>query len=130
MSGRAPRRRPVDPHTGRLYRIVATPKPLRQPPTALRRARLDNLALVPASLLPFKREWQALANALPEGDVLLVLPSTDGLSRMTLQTLAASLRARGRRVRTITADRLHRRAAKNPTAISNDIVEPSSSNPC
>jgi hypothetical protein len=30
--------------------------------------------LVPASLLPFKEEWQRIANALLEGDALLVVP--------------------------------------------------------
>jgi hypothetical protein len=29
-----------------------------RPPRRLRKARLDNLVLVPASLLPFKEPWQ------------------------------------------------------------------------
>ena len=47
--------------------------PFSRPPRALRRpgVRLDNVALVPASLLPFKREWQAVAYGLPKGSVLL-----------------------------------------------------------
>ena len=46
------------------------------PPRALRRpdVRLDNLALVPVSLLPFKTEWQTVANRLPESGVLIILP--------------------------------------------------------
>ena len=39
--------------------------------------RLDNIALVPAHLLPRKAAYQAIANALPRGDILLVLPSAD-----------------------------------------------------
>jgi hypothetical protein len=38
---------------------------------------LDNLALVPASLLPFKAQYQHLANTLPKGDILIILPATD-----------------------------------------------------
>ena len=47
-----------------------------KPPRAIRRpgVRLDNLILMPASLLPFKAEWQ-VANNLPRGNVLIVLAS-------------------------------------------------------
>ncbi len=34
-----------------IYRVT-------RPPRRLRKARLDNLVLVPASLLPFKEQWQ------------------------------------------------------------------------
>jgi hypothetical protein len=36
--------------------------------------RPDNIALVTASLLPFRTEWQAIANGLPGGGILIVLP--------------------------------------------------------
>lgn len=36
------------------------------------------LAVVPACLLPYKRQWQALANALPSGSILLCLPRARG----------------------------------------------------
>lgn len=45
------------------------------PPRALRRAKLDNLALLPASLLPFKAEYQAIANQQAPGTTLVVLPA-------------------------------------------------------
>ena len=50
-----------NPKTGRLYRVVSSPPP------ALRKARLDNFALLPASLLPFKAEYQAIANQQAPG---------------------------------------------------------------
>ena len=50
---------------------------LKKPPAALRRAKLDNLALVPGSLLPFKEAWQKLANELPEGTTLIILPAKE-----------------------------------------------------
>src|SRR3989440_2454949 len=42
------------------------------PPRTLQKARLDNIALVPASLLPLKGTYQPLANTLPTGSVLCV----------------------------------------------------------
>jgi hypothetical protein len=42
-----------------------------EPPKAVRRARLDNIALVPASLLPRKGKYQKIANNLPKGGVLI-----------------------------------------------------------
>ena len=44
---------------------------LTQPPKVLRKARLDNIAIVPASQLPFKDIWQHVANTLPQGSILL-----------------------------------------------------------
>jgi hypothetical protein len=42
-----------------------------QPPIALQKAKLDNVAIVPASQLPFKAVWQSVANTLPQGSILL-----------------------------------------------------------
>ncbi len=75
-----------------------------QPPHALRRrgVQLDNIALVPASLLPCKATYQAIANALPRGAVLLVLPTADTPEKRLLQTAAQRFKAKGRHVTTIT----------------------------
>jgi hypothetical protein len=43
-----------------------------EPPRILQKDRLDNIALVPASLLPLKGTYQPLANRLPTGSVLCV----------------------------------------------------------
>jgi hypothetical protein len=83
----------MDPKTGRLYRVVNSPPP------ALRKARLDNLALLPASLLPFKAEYQAIANQQAPGTILVVLPANDSLPRRTLERLVMDMQAKGRRVR-------------------------------
>ncbi len=48
------------------------PYRLSEPPAILRKVRLDNIALVPASLLPLKGTYQPLANRLPTGSVLVV----------------------------------------------------------
>ncbi len=80
----------------------------RRGPQALRRpqVRLDNIALVPAHLLPRKAEYQALANELPRGDILLVLPPADSPERATMQRVAQLFRAKGRHVTVLTEERL------------------------
>jgi len=76
-----------------------------RPPRTLRRPgiRLDNVALVPASLLPNKKQWQQIANGLSKDGVLIILPSGETPPRKTLQTVGALLTAHGHRVTTIPA---------------------------
>ena len=115
MSGQL---RAVDPKTGRLYRVLGpaasmprSPRPSRDAspsfsplPLPIRKAHLDNLAIVPASLLPDKAEWQALANTLPAGSTLIVLPSKPSAARAALEQVSRSLSAHGSRVTTIEQD--------------------------
>ena len=110
--------RAVDPKTGRLYRVLGpatsstrssrssrgAPQSFSPPPLPIRSARLDNLAIVPASLLPDKAEWQALANALPAGSTLIVLPDKPGAARAALERVSQGLAAHGSRVTTIEQD--------------------------
>ena len=53
--------------------------------------RVENLALVPASLLPHKKTYQALANQLPPGAVLVVLPTEEGAEKQLLENAVARL---------------------------------------
>jgi hypothetical protein len=80
----------------------------RRGPRALRRpqVKLDNLTLVPASLLPRKADYEALANDLPRGEVLLVLPPADSPERAAMQRVAQLFRAKGRHVTVLTEERL------------------------
>ena len=73
-------------------------------PRAVRKARLDNLALVPASLLPFKDQWQDVANSKPGEHVLIVLPEMEKRPRHFLERVAAELREKGHQVTTISAE--------------------------
>ncbi len=77
-------------------------------PRALRRpqVRLDNITLVPAHLLPRKAEYQALANELPKGDILLILPPPDSRERPAMERVAQLFRAKGRHVTVLTEERL------------------------
>ena len=80
----------------------------RRGPHALRRppVRLDNITLVPAHLLPRKAEYQALANELPQGDILLILPPPDSRERSAMERVAARFRAKGRHATVLTEERL------------------------
>ena len=77
-------------------------------PHALRhpQVRLDTITLVPAHLLPRKAEYQALANELPHGDILVVLPPPESRERPTMERVAQLFRAKGRHVTVLTEERL------------------------
>ena len=83
-----------------MRRFAPPPKTLRQ-----NSVRLDTLAIVPASLLPRRAAYQAYANRLPRGQVLIIVPHASPSSRRTLAKVAASLEANGRRVRTLPVER-------------------------
>ena len=95
-------KRAIDPHTGRLNRVV-TPSPhaISRSPEAIRKAKLDNLALVPGSLLPFRKQWQQLANTLPSGSTLIVLPVEASPARKVLERVSSQLTAKGSQVTVI-----------------------------
>jgi hypothetical protein len=84
------------------------PSSWRRGPRALRRpqVKLDNLTLVPASLLPRKADYEAIADQLPRGEVLLVLPPAGSPERTTMQRVAQLFRAKGRHVTILTEERL------------------------
>jgi hypothetical protein len=76
-----------------------------RPPKALRRARADNLVLVPASLLPFKAVYQRIANNLPTGATLIVTPKAPGKPGQTLGSVARQLAVKGHHVKVVPATR-------------------------
>jgi hypothetical protein len=73
-----------------------------RPPRALRMTRLDNIVLIPGSALPQQAQYQALANRLPAGQLLVVLPTPQHPERPLLDAIVALWRSRGRFVRTVT----------------------------
>jgi hypothetical protein len=81
------------------YRIKRPPRALRRPGVAL-----DNVALVPASLLPFKKAWQAVANGMPHGSVLLC-STTSAKQKKILKQVSTHLQRKGHRVQTLPAER-------------------------
>jgi hypothetical protein len=70
-----------------------------RPPRAIRKARLDNIALVSASLLFQKGKYQTIANNLPAGGVLICQANkTQKISRI-LERVAQLLQENGHFVR-------------------------------
>jgi len=72
-----------------------------KPPRAIRKAKLDNIALVPASLLTLKGKYQTIANNLPKGGILIC--QTDQKQRITtiLEHVAQYFRQNGHFVKTL-----------------------------
>ena len=86
-----------------------------EPPIRLQKARLDNIALVPASLLPFKVAYQSEANRLPTGSVLCV-PGTLRQQKI-FDSVTQFFRTHGHTVFTMPLEKIIRKRPKNrPTA--------------
>jgi hypothetical protein len=79
------------------------------PPKALRNARLDNIAIVPASLLPLKALWQAQANTLPERGVLLYHSQKNLRQRKILASVAEVFKEHGHPVMNLPLEQMRRR---------------------
>lgn len=71
------------------------PYHITKPPRAIRKAQLDNISLVPASLLTHKGKYQTITNNLPVGGVLICeTPQRPRISRI-LSQVATFLREKG-----------------------------------
>jgi hypothetical protein len=77
------------------------PYHITRPPRAVRKARLDNIALVPASLLTSQGKYQTITNNLPKGGVLICeTPQKPRISKI-LEQVASFLREQGHFVKTL-----------------------------
>ncbi len=74
------------------------------PPVSLLKAHLDNIAIVPASLLPFKSTWQEIANNLPQGSVLICHSPTNTKQKKLLDSISSDLISKGRSVVNISTE--------------------------
>jgi hypothetical protein len=83
------------------------PYTISQAPAAIRRAKLDNIALVPASLLPLKGTYQPLANRFPTGSVLCV-PGTPRQQKIMAQ-ITSFFRDHGHQVITLPIEKITRK---------------------
>jgi hypothetical protein len=82
--------------------------PIKPAPSALNRARLDNIALVPGSLLPSIERCQQMANTLPRGAALIVVPSKNPAQKQALLAVAKLLAAEGHQVRVVSEEEFSR----------------------
>ena len=87
-----------------------------EPPARLKKARLDNIALVPASLLKNKAIYQPIANTLPTGSVLVV-PGTLRQQKI-MSKVTSFFRSHGRQVLSYPLEKITRQMPK-PAKSSN-----------
>jgi hypothetical protein len=77
---------------------------LTNPPKALLKARMDNIAIVPASMLGLKALWQTAANTLPQGGVLLCHTQQNTRQRKLLERVGEAFREQGHAVMNLPVD--------------------------
>src|SRR6266571_4232257 len=83
-----------------------------EPPARLKKAKLDNIALVPASLLKKKAIYQPIANTLPTGSVLVV-PGTLRQQKI-MAKVTSFFRDHGRSVITMPIEKITGTMKKKP----------------
>jgi len=69
-----------------------------KPPKALLKARLDNIAIVPASMLPFTKTIKQVLNNLPKGAVFLCHAEENTRQRKLLERVEETFRQQGHAV--------------------------------
>ncbi len=84
-------------------------RPSPQSPMGVVRRRPDNLALMPGSALLYKEAWQDMANELPMGSVLIVLPDGNVAQKTILLAIAKLLAGEEHQVRVVPEAEMTRR---------------------
>ncbi len=90
-----------------------------EPPARLKKARLDNIALVPASLLKNKAIYQLIANSLPTGSVLAV-PGTLRQQKI-IAKVTSFFRDHGRSVITMPIEKITSSMKKTPRSQAENL---------
>ena len=88
-------------HRGDRYRFT-------NPPKALLKARLDNIAIVPASLLPFPQTIKEKVNTLPKGGVFLCYAKENTRQRKILERVEETFREQGHVVRSLSMGEVYK----------------------
>ncbi len=91
---------------------TSLPYHISEPPARLKKARLDNIALVPASLLAQKGVYQPLANKLPIGSVLCI--SGTQRQQKIMAKVTSFFRDHGRQVITMPLEKISQTMKKTP----------------
>jgi hypothetical protein len=74
---------------------------LTNPPQALLKARLDNIAIVPASMLPLTQTLKEKVNTLPKGGVFLCYATENTRQQKILERVEETFREQGHVVRSL-----------------------------
>jgi hypothetical protein len=71
---------------------------LTNPPKALLKARMDNIAIVPASMLPLTETLKERVNTLPKGGVFLCYAQENSRQKKILDRVGEAFREQGHTV--------------------------------
>ena len=85
------------------YRLI-------NPPEALLKARLDNIAIVPASMLPLTQTLKEKVNTLPKGGVFLCYAQENSRQRKILERVEETFREHGHAVRSMSIGEVYKAA--------------------
>jgi hypothetical protein len=81
---------------------------LTNPPKALLKARLDNIAIVPASMLPLTQTLKEKVNTLPKGGVFLCYAKENSRQRKIIERVGETFREHGHTVRSMSVGEVHK----------------------
>jgi hypothetical protein len=81
---------------------------LTNPPKALLKARLDNIAIVPASMLPLTKVLKDKVNTLPKGGVFLCYAQENTRQRKILEWVEETFREQGHAVKSMSVGEVYK----------------------
>ena len=85
---------------------------LTNPPKALLWARLDNIAIVPASMLPLTKMVKEKVNTLPQGAVFLCYTEENTRQRKLLERVEEAFRQQGHAVMNLSMGEVYKTAPR------------------
>src|SRR6516164_10816252 len=91
------------PNGGYRYRLT-------NPPQAILNARLDNIAIVPASMLPLPQTLKEKVNTLPKGGVFLCYAKENSRQRKILERVEETLKEHGHAVKSMSVGEVYKAA--------------------
>ena len=81
---------------------------LTNPPKALLKVRMDNIAIVPASMLPLTQIVKEKANTLPKGGVFLCYAQENSRQRKILERVEGTFREHGHAVKSMSIGEVYK----------------------
>jgi hypothetical protein len=81
---------------------------LTNPPKALLKAKLDNIAIVPASMLPLTKIVKDKVNTLPQGGVFLCYAQENSRQKKILERVEETFREHGYAVKSMSVGEIYK----------------------
>jgi hypothetical protein len=81
---------------------------LTNPPKALLKARMDNIAIIPASMLPLTKIVKEKVNTLPKGGVFLCYAQENIRQRKILERVEETFREHGHAVKSMSVTEVYK----------------------